>query len=231
MNTALLTIDDIASRNTPAIVDYLCSKGIQAVLFARGSNVERYYDEAVYAVKHGFIVGNHSYSHAHFSELTLDEAIRDIEHCEQVLDQLYRDSGVNRQWRPFRFPYGDKGGSNKDMLQEYFREHGFHKLNDRHIPYRWWKESNCYQDIDTFWTFDFEEYRLPWNDGFTYDAIRAKMHDPAPRQGAALYGENQRNILLLHAHDETDAILPGYYRLFIDEMLERGVTFDVPSFL
>lgn len=231
MNTALLTIDDVSSRNTPAIVDYLCEKGIRAILFGRGTNIEKYYDEAVYALKKGMIIGNHSYSHAHFSELSLADAVQDIERCEQVLNKLYRDANVERIWRPFRFPFGDKGGSNRDALQQYFREHGFHKVDDRHIPYAWWKESACYQDIDTFWTFDFEEYRLPWRDGYSYAAIRDKMNDPAPRQGAALFGEHQRNILLLHAHDETDAILPGYYRLFIDEMLEKGVTFDAPTFL
>lgn len=231
MNTALLTIDDFASRNTPALVDYLTEKGIRPILFGWGEMIEKHYDEALYAVKKGFIVGNHSYSHLHFSELTTQQAIEEVEKCEAVLNKLYCDAGVERTWRPFRFPYGDKGGNNKDALQQYFREHGFHKVDDRHIPYPWWKESACYKDIDTFWTFDFEEYRLAWNDGFTYASIQAKMQNPAPVQGAALYGENQRNILLLHDHAETDAVLPGYYRLFIEDMLKNGIVFDEPRFL
>ena len=231
MNTALLTIDDFASRNTPALVDYLTEKGIRPILFGWGEMIEKHYDEALYAVKKGFIVGNHSYSHPHFSELTTQQAIEEVEKCEAVLNKLYCDAGVERTWRPFRFPYGDKGGNNKDALQQYFREHGFHKVDDRHIPYTWWKESACYKDIDTFWTFDFEEYRLTWNDGFTYASIQAKMQNPSPVQGAALYGENQRNILLLHDHAETDAVLPGYYRLFIEDMLKNGIVFDEPRFL
>ena len=231
MNTALLTIDDFASRNTPALVDYLTEKGIRPILFGWGEMIEKHYDEALYAVKKGFIVGNHSYSHPHFSELTTQQAIEEVEKCEAVLNKLYCDAGVERTWRPFRFPYGDKGGNNKDALQQYFREHGFHKVDDRHIPYPWWKESACYKDIDTFWTFDFEEYRLAWNDGFTYASIQAKMQNPAPVQGAALYGENQRNILLLHDHAETNAVLPGYYRLFIEDMLKNGIVFDEPRFL
>ena len=231
MNTALLTIDDFASRNTPALVDYLTEKGIRPIMFGWGEMIEKHYDEALYAVKKGFIVGNHSYSHPHFSELTTQQAIEEVEKCEAVLNKLYCDAGVERTWRPFRFPYGDKGGNNKDALQQYFREHGFHKVDDRHIPYTWWKESACYKDIDTFWTFDFEEYRLAWNDGFTYASIQAKMQNPAPVQGAALYGENQRNILLLHDHAETDAVLPGYYRMFIEDMLKKGIVFDEPRFL
>ena len=34
MNSGVLTIDDISSKNTPAIVDYLNEKGISAILFA-----------------------------------------------------------------------------------------------------------------------------------------------------------------------------------------------------
>ena len=60
MNGGILTIDDIASKNTPAIVDYLNEKGICAILFAIGQNIEKYYDEAIYAVKNGMIIGNHS---------------------------------------------------------------------------------------------------------------------------------------------------------------------------
>jgi peptidoglycan/xylan/chitin deacetylase (PgdA/CDA1 family) len=84
MNHAILTIDDIASKNTPAIVDYLNEKGIKAILFATGQNVQRYYEEAMYAVKNGMIVGNHSYSHPAFSKITVEQGIEEIEKCEMA---------------------------------------------------------------------------------------------------------------------------------------------------
>ena len=137
MNSALLTIDDIASKNTPAIVDYLNEKRIKAILFATGQNVERYYEEALYAVKNGMIVGNHSYSHPAFSSLSMKECMEEIEKCEIVLERLYKDSGVERVFRPFRFPYGNKGGDNKNALQKYLKEKGFQKVDDTHITYPW----------------------------------------------------------------------------------------------
>ena len=231
MNTAILTIDDIASRNTPAIVDCLTEKGIQAVMFATGMNVEKYYDEAKYALRQGMIVGNHSYSHPAFSQLSMEEAVEEIEKCEAVLEKLYRDSGVERVWRPFRFPYGDKGGEKKAALQQYFREKGFHKLDDRQITYPWWKENGLDRDIDTLWTSDFEEYRIPWNDGFTKESVLEKMHNPAPQSGAALFGKDHAHIILTHAHDETDALWPRYYREMIDEALKNGLVFQKPKFL
>ena len=57
------------------------------------------------------------------------------------------------------------------------------------------------------------------------------MHDEKPEQGAVLFAQGGRHILLLHAHDETEQMLPEYYRLFIDHLLEHGVVFDDPKFL
>ncbi len=231
MNSALLTIDDFSSKNTPAIVDYLNEKGIKTIFFAAGQNVERFYEEAVYAVKNGMIVGNHSYSHPAFSSLSVEECIGEIERCEAVLDRLYQDSGVERIFRPFRFPYGDKGGDHKAALQKYLRENGFHKVDDTHIPYPWWKENGLDRDIDTFWTFDFAEYNIRPDSGFTKESVWKRMHDAEPETGAVLFGENNRHILLLHAHDETEEMLPEYYKLFIEHLLENGLTFDEPGFL
>ena len=231
MNTVLFTIDDVSSRNTPAIVDALCERGITASMFAVGMNVERYWDEAVYAVRKGMIVGNHSYSHKNFSEITLEEAIAEIEKCEVVLERLYQAAGVERVYRPFRFPYGNKGGENRVALQQYIKEHGFDKVDDRNIPYAWWRDHGLNQDIDTFWTFDFEEYRIQYDPDFTRESVWEKANDKNPQRGAALFGENQRHILLMHAFDETETVWPDYYRELFDCLQENGVTFDKPSFI
>lgn len=231
MNSALLTIDDIASKNTPAIVDYLSEKRIKAILFATGQNVERYYEEALYAVKNGMIVGNHSYSHPAFSSLSMKECMEEIEKCEIVLERLYKDSGVERVFRPFRFPYGNKGGDNKNALQKYLKEKGFQKVDDTHITYPWWRENSLDTDIDTFWTFDFEEYKIRQGSEFTKESVWKKMHDTNPESGAVLFAENNRHILLLHAHDETEEMLPEYYKLFIEHLLENGLVFEEPAFL
>lgn len=86
------------------------------------------------------IIGNHSYSHPQFSELSFEDGIKEIEKCEEILNKLYRDAGVERKYRPFRFPYGDKGGVHKDEYQEYFKSHGFSKLNDTEISVDNWTD-------------------------------------------------------------------------------------------
>ena len=119
MIKALLTIDDVSSKNTTAIVDYLCEKNITAIMFMVGEWAQKFPDELVYALKHGMIVGNHSYSHPFFSELSFEECKAEIDKNEEVLDRFYAEAGVERKYRPFRFPYGDKGGENKEKIQEY----------------------------------------------------------------------------------------------------------------
>lgn len=231
MNTALLTIDDFSSKNTPAIVDYLKEKGIKIIFFAEGRKVEQFYEEAKYALKNGMVIGNHSYSHPHFSEITLEEAIAEIEKCELILNKLYADCGVERVWRPFRFPFGDKGGANKEALQKYFKEKGFHKVDDTQFDYPWWKENGLNTDIDTFWTFDFGEYMIRPGSDYTKESVWERMHDKNPKSGAVLFAENNHHILLLHSHDETEAMLPEYYKQFVDHLLENGIVFDEPKFL
>lgn len=230
MSKAILTIDDIASKNTPAIVDYLCEKHIKAVLFAVGENVEKYFDEAVYALQKGMIVGNHSYSHPSFSKISLEEGIAEIERNEAVLTRLYEKAGVEREVKVFRFPYGDKGGENQKALQSYLREQGFQKLTDTQIMSPWYAENGLHTDIDTFWTFDFGEWQIREGSAFTAASVFDRIHDEKPAYGDALLREGSRHILLFHAHDETEEQLPGYHRLFLDHLLECGVEFEEPHF-
>ena len=230
MKRAILTTDDIASKNTRAIVDFLTEKRIKAVLFAWGQHVEEYYDEAIYALKAGMIVGNHSYSHPAFSSLSYEECIKEIEKNEELLDRLYKDAGAERKYRPFRFPYGDKGGKNAELLQKYFKEKGFNKLVDTDITYPWWKESGCSRDIDTLWTFDFEEYRVRPNSGFTEEDIWKKVNDARPAMGGPILSEESVNLVLIHAHDETEEMIPGYYQKFIGALIDKGVVFEEPRF-
>ena len=231
MIKAILTIDDVASVNTPAIVDYLAEHDIPALMFGWGENIENHHEEALYALKHGFIIGNHSYSHPHFSEISFEEGVAEIEKNEEILNALYQEAGVERKYRPFRFPYGDRGGDNMEAFQNYFKEHGFNKVKDTDIPYSWWKEQANDKLIDTLWTFDFAEYMVRKDSGVTIQDVFNKMNDQSPENPAPLYADGSTHILLLHAHDETEELVPEYYKLMLGQLLDKGVTFISPEFV
>jgi peptidoglycan/xylan/chitin deacetylase (PgdA/CDA1 family) len=231
MIRALLTIDDVSSKNTPAIVDYLAEKNIPVIMFAVGQWAQNYPDQLIYALKHGIIVGNHSYTHPNFSALSIEECKKEIDQNEEVLNSFYEKAGVERKYRPFRFLYGDKGGANKDAIQQYLREKGFDKVKDTQFDYPWWKEKGLDKDIDTLWTFDFAEYNIRPGSGFTMEDVWKRVRNPNPENGAPLYAPDGRHILLLHAHDETDEQAPGYYRLLLNDLLEHRVEFIKPDFI
>ena len=231
MIRALLTIDDVSSKNTPAIVDYLNEKDITPVMFMVGEWAEKFPEELIYALKHGMIIGNHSYTHPHFSEISFEECKKEIEKNEEVLNKFYSQAGVERKYRPFRFPYGDQGGDNKDLIQEYLSEKGFSKVDDTKFDYPFWKEEGHDKDIDTFWTFDFSEYCIRPGSGFGLEDVMKRIYDQNPKDGAPLLVDGSSHLLLLHAHDETEAMVPEYYKIFIEELLKNGVEFVKPSFI
>ncbi|MFL6737495.1 MAG: polysaccharide deacetylase family protein [Sphingomonas sp.] len=58
----------------------------------------------------GFVLGNHTWSHPHLSELSLDEFEADLAKDEPLLKKL----GGTSDWRWFRYPFLDEG---KDAAQ------------------------------------------------------------------------------------------------------------------
>ena len=231
MIRALLTIDDVSSKNTPAIVDYLNEKKIKPIMFAVGEWAEQHPDEMIYILKNGIIVGNHSYTHPQVSGLSFEECVSEIEKNEEFLNRFYEKAGVERKYRPFRFPYGDKGGDNKEKLQEYLREKGFDKVDDTKLGYPWWSEKGLDKDIDTFWSFDLAEYNIRPGSEFTEKDVWKRIEDLDPPYGAALLKDGNSHFILLHAHDETEELVPEYYKKFIDFLLKKGVVFNKPEFI
>ena len=231
MIRAYLRIDDSPSNITPDIIDFLSEKGITPVIFATGEDIESHFDNAVYALKKGSVIGNHSFTHRNFAELSFDECVAEIEMCENALDKLYKYASIEREHKLFAFPYGNKGESNKELIQQYLKDNGFSRIDDSDIRFDWYKKQGHDKDIDIYWTFDFAEYQLEQNNGFEYEDIINRINDKHPSDGAALLEENSFHIAMIHDHEQTNAIVPDYYKKIIDYVTERGVEFISPKFL
>lgn len=231
MSTAYLTIDDGPTKNTKQIIDYLIDKNITPIMFFWGERLEEARENAIYALKKGALIGNHSYTHPHFSSIKLEQCIEEIERMEEALNSLYQEAGVIREHKIFRFPYGDKGGENKEALQEYLSSHGFSKLDYSLITYDWYFDNKLDKDYDTYWTFDYEEYRLHYDKAFSYEMVYDHIANPKPANGGSLQEEGAHNILLIHDHQLTDEIISGYFYDLIDRTLAAGVDFLKPQFV
>lgn len=232
MSKAVLTIDDAPTKITPKMIDYLQSKNITPVINFMGVNVELHFEEAVYAAKSGIVIGNHSYIHEHFSSMILEECRADIQKAEDLINEVYKAAGMERKYRVFRFPFGDKGGENEKALQKMLKdEFHFDSLDSSEVTFHFWKEEHLDKDISMHWSFDFLEYELSWNNGFTWDSILQRIHDKNPVQGSPLLGDDVFNVVLMHDMESTNDFMDEYYVKIIEYVLSIGVEFVEPKFV
>lgn len=107
--TLYLTIDDSPTSGTEEILAFLKEKEISTVFFCRGDRLEKLPEIATKIVKSGHILGNHAYSHRHFSNLKLKDCFDEIVRTHHIIDNIYREASTIEYPKVFRFPYGDKG--------------------------------------------------------------------------------------------------------------------------
>ncbi len=235
MSTAYLTIDDGPTKNTKQLLDFLLGKNIIPIMFFWGDRIKEARENGIYAIQHGAYIGNHTCTHPRFSSIPLEQCIKEIEDQEAAINSLYEEAGVKREYKIFRFPYGDKGGDigdeKRDALQKYLASHGFCKPDYSLVTYDWYFEEKLDRDYDTFWTFDYEEYRLQYDSDFSYPMIMDRIADPEPLQKGTLQDPKAHNIILIHDHPQTDDIVPGYFYDIIHRTLDAGVTFLQPQFV
>lgn len=106
---AYLTIDDGPTKTTTQMVDFLTARGIPALLFCRGDKLAANPDPIVDAIKKGFVIGNHAYSHKRASDMGVEDMIAEIQKTEDLINDLYKQADTARPPKYFRFPYLDRG--------------------------------------------------------------------------------------------------------------------------
>jgi len=106
---AYLTIDDAPSSRTDDLTDALAGRNIPALLFCRGDLLEKNPAPVARAIKKGFVIGNHAWSHTRFSTLSFEQGVAEIEKTDALIDAVYREAGIQRPGKYFRFPHMDRG--------------------------------------------------------------------------------------------------------------------------
>jgi len=212
-----LTIDDAPSADFRHKVDYLSSHGIPATFFCLGSFMEQRPDDIIYAIKKGFVIGNHSYRHPRFSALSIEEVRDEIEKTDAIIEELYRMAGVKRTMKVFRFPYGDRGGGIGDRgstkekkerieaIQTLLKRMSYSRPGYKGINYRWWRSLRG--DVDTYWTYDTRDFDRNGKKKETPNFIRSN------------------NIVLIHDSKGTAKA----FEKEIDQLMGIGVKFGSPG--
>lgn len=227
--SAVLTIDDSPSIHMAERVGFLRSKGIHAIWFCRGDNLELRPEPAIQALRDGSILGNHSYDHAYFSKLTLDQAFEQIDRTETIIEELHHRAGVSRGLKCFRFPYEAKVGTPEHhaALQAGLRQRGFVPLDIEGVVSASFLAQRATEDVSWFWTYDSEDWKLVGPEtpeaADHLDAVLGRMSrdEPSADRGLCQPGTE---IVVMHDHGHTG----GQWQLVVEGLLAKGLRFALP---
>ncbi len=101
-----ITIDDGPSPNVRLLLQYASARHLSGTLFCVGEMLQRRWDDALWALSHGWEIQNHSLAHPKFSDLDARQCRVEVEATEELIDQLYRSANRRRERRLFRYPWG-----------------------------------------------------------------------------------------------------------------------------
>jgi peptidoglycan/xylan/chitin deacetylase (PgdA/CDA1 family) len=246
---AYLTIDDGPSRDMDSKVRFLFKKGIPAVWFCIGDFIRKRPEKVMEAIEHGFIIGNHSYSHPHFSKISFDSAYDEIHKTDYWIEKIYAKTGLPRKHKYFRFPYGDKGDYRmgrvlspispqgeirKQVIQSILKGAGYTQPLFPKINHPFMVENGLLKDIDWHWTFDLMEWSLKLKgsvlDIDSLEKVLIRIDEPIPLDcrgeipldmERGLNRGNHSEILLIHDHPETSM----EFEKIIDYLLAKPIQF------
>lgn len=200
------------------------------------------------ALNMGFDLGNHSYSHPHFSSITMFRARREIYQTDKLIKQLYYEAEIREYPRLFRFPYGDKGdgrrgrvltsyrsvrGERRAMkIQKYLEKLGYQSCIPSDVTYEYYR-NNLGKDKDLHWTLDSMDWSLkntkPTGKQWSLNDVKRRFFSMNPLDLRGLLDEQfyglpysgSAEIVLAHDHPETLTAV----KHLVNQLLELGMEF------
>lgn len=239
MKRAYLTIDDGPSQYRRERVNILKKYGIQAIWFSTGEALRERKDDALYTIEQGGIIGNHSFSHPNFSQISLEQCYNEIKMTDEIIEEIYEMAGVIRPTKVFRFPYGDKGVEKGfydfnysakekeriDEIQGYLKSLNYEPSPEDTIHYRYFEKLKEMKHLDWYWTYDVMEWctfqKQPPYGVRTLEDILELMELDLPEQWMGLNNQMSDEIIVIHDHPETIE----FFEPSIKGLLEKGIQF------
>lgn len=209
--TAYLTIDDAPSERLGAKLDALDARDVPAVLFCEGRRLADAPALAERAVEAGYHLGNHTYSHPHASDLSVEAFEREVARTERRIEAAYDRAGVERPARLFRFPYGDDGGERAPAFQRVLDEYGF---TGPTLPDTAWASAE--QRADWLWTLDVGDWETD-----DRSALRARFDEAVDE------AQNGDEILLFHDAGNSVALFEAFVGWLADSDLALADPLDL----
>ena len=140
----ILTFDDGPSKRFGELLDYLIKNNQRAIFFCIGKNLEKAQNKKliIKAIRNGFLIGNHSYSHHSFNRISFNKARMEITKTDKIIEDLYKIAGIKRKVKLFRFPSFRDGLFNKQKIQKLLKDLGY--INPYHEN-KLFQRVNCHR--------------------------------------------------------------------------------------
>ena len=194
---------------------YKINKNIPAIFYARGEHIFRHPNQIINAIKNGFLIGNNSYSHPYFSEITFSESIDEIARTEYLIEKCYQSAGKLRPHKIIRLPFADRGAGAKAKepeseiernkvrdIQVFLKKNKFKVLN--------FQSADSY--IDSYWDWDTEDYKTKHiNDLDAYIKNMNKFFDGYKSDTA---------VILLHDFDNNHHLFEAFMEFLLNRKIE-----------
>lgn len=214
---AILTIDDAPSNRFSEKLAWLTKENIPAIFFVWGEKIAGAEALLTQALRSGFLLANHSWTHPHFSDLDEMAAREEIEKTEVLLERLYGEAGMEWDRKYFRFPYFDRGGENEASFQRILADLGYLSADDRSAGAR--SAGGPPARRDTLCDFDQKEYWLgnaaAPDDLHREETILARIGPGRPSDDA---------VILIHDHEYSHDL----FFTCIEKYRQLGVAFTLP---
>ena len=234
---AYLTIDDGPTEDMKEKINFLDSKGIKAIWFCQGRELEKFPDQAIYAIKKGHIIGSHSYDHPNFSEIDLEEAKNQIEKTDKIIDDLYSQAGISRPIKVFRFPFLNNGSKDEYQETDWNNEHvkaiqkiladlGYKQPKFENINYKWFKKAGFDKCLNVDCSYDSFDWCLEEGEemfGY-YDlpTVLARIDEDVTEGGRGLNNPSSNEIIMMHSWIQIDA-----FKALINKILDKNIKFQL----
>ncbi len=156
----------------------------------------------------GFVLGNHTWSHPHLSELTIAQFEDELTKGEPILSKL----GAGSDWRWFRYPFLDEGKDEAQRIagRKILSKHGY-RVADVTMSFSDWQFTPAYASC-----------MAARNHAAVAELERmymdvAKENIAVGRETARkLYGRDIPYVLLLHVSAMSAHMMPRVIRLYRD---------------
>ena len=156
----------------------------------------------------GFLLGNHTWSHAHLGELTLGQFETELTKDERVLKNL----GGSSDWRWFRYPFLEEGKDRAQRIaaRQLLAKHGY-RVADVTTSFSDWAwtpaYARCTAKHDSAGVAKLEQLYLA--------AVRQSIEDDR-ETARLLYGRDIPYILLMHVSAMSAHMMSQVLRIYRD---------------